>query len=136
MIYLDNAATSFPKPPAVAEAMSELLAHAAGNPGRAGHVLAVAAQRVVGETRRVVASLLGAPDPARVVFTQNATEAINLALWGVLRTGDRVVTTGMEHNAVARPLAALADRGVAVARVPCGPDGALDPADLERALAA
>lgn len=136
MIYLDNAATSFPKPPAVAEAMSELLAHAAGNPGRAGHVLAVAAQRIVSDARRLVSSFLGAPDPARLVFTQNATEALNLGLWGLLRPGDRAVTTGMEHNAVARPLTALSDRGVAVERVPCGPDGALDLADLERALRA
>jgi cysteine desulfurase / selenocysteine lyase len=134
VIYLDNAATSFPKPPAVAEAMTEFLAHRAGNPGRSGHALAVAAQRVVSDARRMLASLLGAPDPARVVFAQNATDALNLALWGLLRPGDRVVSTAMEHNAVARPLAALADRGVAVTRVRCGPDGSLDLADLERAL--
>jgi cysteine desulfurase / selenocysteine lyase len=136
VVYLDNAATSFPKPPAVAEAMSELLAHGAGNPGRSGHALALAAQRVVTDARRLLASFLGAPDPARVVFAHNATDAINTALWGLLHAGDRVVTTSMEHNAVARPLAALAARGVAVERVPCGPDGALDLADLERALAA
>ncbi|HEY6001677.1 MAG TPA: aminotransferase class V-fold PLP-dependent enzyme [Anaeromyxobacter sp.] len=133
-IYLDNAATSFPKPPAVGEAMSEFLAHGAGNPGRSGHALAVAAQRVVSDARRMLASLLGAPDPARIAFAQNATDALNLALWGLLRPGDRVVSTALEHNAVARPLAALADRGVAVARVRCGPDGALDLRDLERAL--
>jgi cysteine desulfurase/selenocysteine lyase len=134
VIYLDNAATSFPKPPAVAEAMSEFLARRAGNPGRSGHALAVAAQRVVSDTRRMLASLLGAPDPARIVLAQNATDALNLALWGLLRPGDRVVATELEHNAVARPLAALADRGVAVARVRCGPDGTLDLGDLERAL--
>ena len=133
-IYLDNAATSFPKPPAVVAAMAEFLAHGAGNPGRSGHALAVAAQRVVSDARRLVASLLGAPDPSRIVFAQNATDAINLALWGLLRPGDRVVSTELEHNAVARPLAALADRGVRVARVRCGPDGTLDLRDLERAL--
>jgi cysteine desulfurase / selenocysteine lyase len=134
VIYLDNAATSFPKPPAVAEAMAEFLAHRAGNPGRSGHALAVTAQRVVSDARRLLASLLGAPDPSRIVFAQNATDAINLALWGLLRPGDRVVSTELEHNAVARPLAALADRGIEVVRVGCGPDGSLDLRDLERAL--
>ncbi len=136
MIYLDNAATSFPKPPAVGEAMSGFLAARAGNPGRSGHALAVAAQRVVWETRRLLASLFGVADPARVVFALNATDALNVALWGAVRPGDRVVTTALEHNAVARPLAALADRGVEVTRVPCGRDGTLDPDDLGRALEA
>jgi cysteine desulfurase family protein len=136
VIYLDNAATSFPKAPGVAEAMVRALTEAGGNPGRSGHALALAAQTVVSDTRRRLASLLGAPDPSRVVFTANATEALNLALFGLLRPGDRVVTTSLEHNAVVRPLAALADRGVTVAPVACGPDGALDLADLARALRA
>ena len=68
-------------------------------------------------TRRGLATLLGAPDPSRVVFTANATEALNLALWGLLAAGDRVITTGVEHNAVARPLVALGDAGVRVTRV-------------------
>ncbi len=136
MIYLDNAATSFPKPPQVAEAIADLLAHRAGNPGRSGHSLALAAQAVVSDTRRALASFFGAREPSRVAFALNATDAINTALWGLLRPGDRVVTTSLEHNAVARPLSALADRGVAVERVPCAPDGTLDPDDLSRALAA
>ena len=136
MIYLDNAATSFPKPPGVAEAMVDFLAHSAGNPGRSGHALALAAQRTVSDTRRLLASLFDAPDPSRVVFALNATDAINLALWGLLRPGDRVVTTGMEHNAVARPLHDLAQRGVSVAIVPCAADGSLDPDDLALALKA
>jgi cysteine desulfurase / selenocysteine lyase len=136
VIYLDHAATSFPKPPQVAEAIADFLAHGAGNPGRSGHALAVAAQGTVADTRRRLASIFGARDPSRIAFTLNATDALNMALWGLLRPGDRVVTTSLEHNAVARPLAALAERGVAVARVPCAPDGALDPDDLARALAA
>lgn len=136
MIYLDNAATSFPKPPEVAEAMADLLAHRAGNPGRSGHALALAAQAAVSDTRRLLASFVGAPDPSRVVFALNATDALNTALWGLLRPGDRVVTTSVEHNAVVRPLSALAERGVAVVRVPCAPDGTLDPEDLSRALEA
>ncbi|WP_128378730.1 aminotransferase class V-fold PLP-dependent enzyme [Streptomyces cavernae] len=131
MIYLDNAATSFPKPPEVAAAISDFLTDKAGNPGRSGHGLALAAQGVVSDTRRALASFLGAGDPARLAFTLNATDALNLALWGLLRPGDRVVTTSMEHNAVARPLFALAESGVAVHRIPCARDGSLDLADLE-----
>src|SRR5664279_5647973 len=134
VIYLDNAATSFPKPPEVGEAILEFLTHKAGNPGRSGHSLAVAAAAVVAETRRSLASLLGIRDPSRLVFTLNATDALNLAMYGLLRPGDRVVTTSMEHNAVARPLFALAERGVEVIRLPCAPDGSLDLDDLDREL--
>jgi cysteine desulfurase family protein len=136
MIYLDHAATSYPKAPGVSEAMAEALTVAGGNPGRSGHRLSQAAQAVVEDARRRVAALLGAPDPSRVVFGANATDGLNQALWGLLRPGDRVVTSAMEHNAVARPLAALADAGVRVQRVPCAPDGTLDPDDLARALRA
>lgn len=134
MIYLDNAATSYPKAPGVGAAMARFIEESAGNPGRSGHRLAVAAGSVVADTRRRVATLIGAADPSRVVFTLNATDAINQALWGLLRPGDRVVCTSIEHNAVARPLHALGERGVEVERVPCGPDGSLDLADLEAAL--
>jgi cysteine desulfurase family protein len=134
VIYLDNAATSFPKPAEVAEAMADFLTHAAGNPGRSGHSLALGAQAVVADTRRLLAALFGIQDPARLAFTLNATDALNLAMWGLLRGGDRVVTTGVEHNAVARPLFALAQRGVDVVRLPGAPDGTLDLDDLEREL--
>jgi cysteine desulfurase / selenocysteine lyase len=136
VIYLDNAATSFPKAPGVAEAMADFVRHQAGNPGRGGHTLAVGAQAMVADTRRRLAAFLGVGDPSRVVFALNATDALNLALWGLVRPGDRVVTTSMEHNSVARPLAALAERGASVERVPCGPDGRLDLDDLVRALRA
>jgi cysteine desulfurase/selenocysteine lyase len=136
VIYLDNAATSFPKPPEVSAAMADLLAHGAGNPGRSGHALAVTAQAAVSDTRRLLASFFGARDPSRIVFALNATDALNVALWGLLRPGDRVVTTSLEHNAVVRPLHALAERGISVARVPCAPDGTLDLDDLARALEA
>lgn len=136
MIYLDNAATSYPKPPEVAAAMVDFLTRKAGNPGRSGHSLAIAAQAVVSDTRRALASLLGAHDPARLSFTLNATDALNLALWGLLRPGDRVLTTSVEHNAVARPLFALAESGVDVHHIPCAGDGSLDLADLERELRA
>jgi len=134
VIYIDNAATSFPKAPGVAEAMVRTLTDAGGNPGRSGHALAVAAQGVVNETRRRLGALLGAPDPSRLVFTANATDALNQALFGLLRPGERVVTTSLEHNAMVRPLAALARRGVTVERVACAPDGTIDLDDLARAL--
>ena len=135
MIYLDNAATSFPKPPAVAVAVAEFLTNSAGNPGRSGHALARAAQATVADARRQLARLFGVADPGRIAFALNATDAINLALWGLLQSGDRVVTSGVEHNAVVRPLVALAERGVSVRRVRCSPDGSLDLDDLRLALA-
>ncbi len=134
MIYFDNAATSWPKPPGVAEAMTHYLAEIGANPGRSGHRLAVQAARVVYGAREAVAELFGAPDPLRVVFGANATEALNLALNGLLRPGDHVVTASMEHNSVMRPLRALARAGVALTVVPCSGEGALDPADLEAAI--
>jgi cysteine desulfurase family protein len=134
VIYLDNAATSFPKPPEVAEAIQDFLTHKAGNPGRSGHSLALAADAVVAETRRSLASLFGFRDPSRLAFTLNATEALNLAMYGLLRPGNRVVTTSMEHNAVSRPLFALAERGVEVVSLPCASDGSLDLDDLDREL--
>jgi cysteine desulfurase family protein len=134
MIYLDNAATSWPKPPGVAEAMTHFLAQIGANPGRSGHRLAVAAARTVYAAREAIAGLLGAPDPLRVVFGANATEALNLALNGLLRPGDHVVAGSMEHNSVMRPLRALERTGVQVTTVACSPKGALDPADLEAAV--
>lgn len=132
-IYLDNAATSFPKPDEVHRAVVATLRDAGANPGRGGHYLALAAGRVILETREAVAELIGAPDAARVAFSSNATEAINTALFGFLRPGDRVVTTTMEHNAVTRPLRALQERGVTVVKVQGDARGWVHPADLRRA---
>ena len=135
MVYFDNAATSWPKPPCVAEAMARFLAEVGANPGRAGHRLAVEAARVVYGAREAVAELFHAADPLRVVFGANATEALNLALLGLLRPGDHVVTSSLEHNSVMRPLRALEAQGVAVTVVPCSAAGELDVAALEAALA-
>jgi len=132
-VYLDNAATSFPKPEPVCAAVDRVLRHAAANPGRGGYRLSLAAGRVVLAARDAAAQLVGVADPARIIFTANATEAINLALFGVLQPGDRVVTTSMEHNAVVRPLRALADQGVGVVRIAAGRDGFVAPAELRRA---
>ncbi|MGI6207335.1 MAG: aminotransferase class V-fold PLP-dependent enzyme [Anaerolineae bacterium] len=134
MIYLDNAATSWPKPPEVAQAMCDFLERAGGNPGRSGHSLSIEAGRVVYRVREQVAELFSVADPLRVIFTLNATHALNLALKGLLRPGDHVVTTGVEHNAVMRPLRRLEAEGVQVTVVPCHSDGSLNPAAIREAL--
>lgn len=133
VIYLDNAATTYPKPPSVIEAVVRCFQETA-NPGRGGHRLALAASRIVFETREKIARFLRAEDESDIIFTLNATEAINLALKGVLKPGDHVVTTSMEHNAVTRPLRALEKRGVEVSRVACGSDGSLEPDSLRSAI--
>ncbi len=134
MIYFDNAATSWPKPPGVAEAMTHYLAAIGASPGRSGHRLAIEAARVVYGAREAVAELFQAPDPLRVVFGANVTEALNLALNGLLRPGDHVITASMEHNSVMRPLRALVRAGVALTVAPCSPQGELDPANIEAAI--
>jgi cysteine desulfurase family protein len=131
MTYLDNAATSWPKPPEVAEAMLRFLRDVGASPGRSGHALANEAERLRLDAREAVAALFGLPNPLRIIFTANATTALNLVLHGLLTPGDHVVTTGLEHNAVMRPLHALASRGVSVTVVPGGPDGALRAGDIE-----
>ncbi len=134
MIYLDNASTSWPKPPGVAEAVLHYMQDVGASPGRSGHQLAVEAGRIVYETREALAQLFNAADPLRIVFAANATEAINLVLFGYLRPGDHVVTTSMEHNAVMRPLRYLQSTGVDLTVVPCSAQGMLDPIDMEKAI--
>ncbi|MBM4464114.1 MAG: aminotransferase class V-fold PLP-dependent enzyme [Chloroflexi bacterium] len=134
MIYLDNAATSWPKPPGVAEAMVHFMNEVGANPGRSAHRLAVESGRIVYNTREAVAELFNALDPLRVVFGFNATEALNLALCGLLRPGHHVITSSMEHNSVMRPLRALERQGVEVTVVQCSPQGFLDPSDVEAAI--
>jgi cysteine desulfurase/selenocysteine lyase len=132
-IYLDNAATSFPKPSQVIEAVEGTLRQNAANPGRGGHQLSLQAGRLVMECRETVARFFGVADSSRIAFTANATEAINLGLFGVLQSGDRVVTTSMEHNAVVRPLQALSDQGVEVVRVMADPLGFVNPEAIRQA---
>ena len=134
MIYFDNAATSWPKPPGVVEAMVHFMEAVGGNPGRAAHSRAVESGRIVYGAREAVGELFNAPDPLRIVFGKNATEALNVALWGLLRPGDHVVTSSMEHNSMMRPLRALERGGVLVTVTRCSPQGVTDPADVEAAI--
>lgn len=134
MIYLDNAATSFPKPESVYDRISEVLRTIGGNPGRSSHTMAIEAARVVFNAREAVASLIGAPDSGRVAFTKNATEAINIGLKGILKPGDHVVTSAFEHNSVVKSLARLASNGVDVTKVSPDKEGFLRPRDIEAAI--
>ena len=117
VIYLDNSATSFPKPEAVYQTLDHISRTCAANPGRGSHKLAHQAAIQVLQARMVVASLFAVEDCSRIIFTTNATQAINQALFGLLQPGDRVVTSSMEHNAVARPLHALQEQGVIVDKI-------------------
>ncbi len=134
LVYMDNAATSWPKPEAVEEAMIRAMREAGGNPGRSGHRLSAAAARVVFDAREAVARLISAPDSRQVVFTVNATTALNLAIAGVLEPGAHAVTTSMEHNSVARPLRYLESQGVGLTVVETGPDGRVDAGAVARAI--
>ncbi|MFQ5586090.1 MAG: aminotransferase class V-fold PLP-dependent enzyme [Thermodesulfobacteriota bacterium] len=136
MIYLDNAATSFPKPEAVYRRVDEIQRHGGGNPGRGSHRMALDASRVVFETRESIASLLNLDDSGRIVFTKNGTEAINLALKGLAQPGDHLVTTTIEHNAVANTVHRLEEEGVRVTRVGGAPDGTVMPLDIGKAIEA
>lgn len=136
LVYLDNAATSWPKPPEVAAAMADFIERTGANPGRSGHRLSIEAARIVYETRELAARLFNAPNPQRVVFGLNVTEALNLALHGLLRPGEHVITSSMEHNSMMRPLRLLEEQGVEITVVPCSPQGILNPADVEAAIRA
>jgi len=132
--YLDNAATSWPKPETVYQAVDHFMREVGATPGRGGHRREEEAARIADEARAALAELFHAPDPNGVAFTMNATQAINMALKGLLKAGDHVITSSIEHNALWRPLKALERRGVAVTAVPCTRSGALDPAEVEAAI--
>jgi cysteine desulfurase family protein len=134
LIYLDNPATSWPKPPCVAQAMNRFMTDVGANPGRSGHRLSIDAARTVYAAREAVAELFGVADPLRIVFGPNATWALNLALQGLLKPGDHVVTSSVEHNSVMRPLRHLESTGVKLTVVPCAVDASLTPSDVEKAL--
>lgn len=134
-IYLDNAATSFPKPESVYQAVYDFMRNIGVNAGRGAYRRALAADKIIYETRRSLAKLFGIKEISRIVFTANVTEAINLALKGILQSGDHVVTTTMEHNVVWRPLKALErERGVKITAVPCDRQGRLTPRLVEEAI--
>ena len=134
-IYLDNAATSFPKPPEVLRAVRDYLEHSGVAVGRGAYRRSVELQAEVQRCRQRVAQLLGAESPERIIFTHNGTDSLNLALHGLLRHGDHVITTALEHNSVLRPLRELEARiDLEFTCLPLGREGVVDPEDFRRAL--
>ena len=132
-IYLDQASTSFPKAPGTADAVYRYMTECGCNVSRGGYAGAYSAEELVYDTRVLLCRLFGCgeADPKRVIFTKNVTESLNILIKGLLRPGDHVLVSSMEHNAVMRPLGQLAGQGIRVTRVPCAEDGSMDPADLE-----
>jgi cysteine desulfurase/selenocysteine lyase len=134
MIYLDNAATSFPKPDSVYQAMDEFMRRVGANPGRSGHRLALEAGRAIYKTRKYISKLFHIDNPMQVIFTYNATDSLNLALKGILRSGDHVITTSMEHNSMIRPIKSLEMIGVESTIIQCDEKGILDITLLKKAI--
>ena len=133
MIYLDNAATTRPKPPGVAEAVTAAMM-SWGNCGRGAHEEALASARAVFSVREQIARLLGCPRADHVCFTPNSTQALNIAIGGLLGPRDHVISTDLEHNSVLRPLYRLRQQGAAVDFVPADRRGQIDYGDFERLL--
>lgn len=133
MIYLDNAATTQRKPQCVIDAMVEAL-NSMGNGGRGAHRTALAASRAVYDTRRKLAELFGCKRPDHVIFTSNSTEALNIAIRGLLNPGDHVISTDLEHNSVLRPLYLMEEQGIALDFVPANKQGLVDYSDFEKLI--
>lgn len=129
-IYFDNAATSWPKPDVMMQAMIDFNNGVGANPGRSGHRLSVEASRIIFNTRETIASIIGADDPDTVIFTRNATEGLNTILRGFLKPGDHVITSSMEHNSVMRPLRALELDGIELSIARCSSAGDILPDDI------
>jgi cysteine desulfurase / selenocysteine lyase len=133
-VYLDNAATSYPKPESVYEAVLHAMRDVGASPGRGGYRRSLEAGRILFQAREAAARFFSISDSARIIFTQNATGALNLALQGTLVAGDHVITTSMEHNSLLRPLYALRKMGVELSIVPAGPDGVVSAEDIRRTV--
>ena len=137
-IYLDQAGTSFPKAPGTAEAVFRYMTECGSNVSRGSYSEAYAAEELVYNTRVQLCRLFGSrhaePDPKNVVFTKNVTESLNILIKGLLRAGDHVLVSSMEHNAVMRPLGQLTKKGIRFTRVPCAADGSMDPEEAEKRI--
>ncbi|MGF1580508.1 MAG: aminotransferase class V-fold PLP-dependent enzyme [Gemmataceae bacterium] len=135
MIYLDNAATSFPKPESVYQALDRFAREHLANPGRAGHKMALAAEHALDDGRHVLNQFLRGHSPDHFIFTLNCTDALNMAFKGVLNEGDHVITTDLEHNSVSRPLRAMELAGkITLTRVDADGSGTIDPEAVRQAI--
>ncbi len=134
-IYMDNAATTFPKPEQVYQAVDYFNRHMGGNPGRGSNKATLQAGSILLDCRDALADLFNIADSSHIAFTINITEAINTALKGILNPGDHVISSAMEHNAVARPLYLMNQQnGIEWTAVPCAGDGTMDPEDVRKAI--
>ncbi len=135
MIYLDNAATTFPKPEAVYRVLDHYARHTLANPGRAGHKMALASEHTLADGRHRLNQFFNGKGPERFIYTLNCTDALNIALKGVLKPGDHVITTDMEHNSMSRPLRAMELAGIIKwTRVPSDGQGSVDPQQFAKAI--
>jgi cysteine desulfurase/selenocysteine lyase len=134
MIYLDNAATSFPKPEPVYAALDRFARTSLANPGRAGHRMAVAAERTLDQARHALNQFFGGAGPERWIFTLNCTDGLNLAIKGIVQPGDHVITTDLEHNSISRPLVALQKAGVITLTRVASLAGYVDPEAIRQAI--
>lgn len=134
MIYFDNAATTFPKPEAVVDKMAEFMKTKAANPGRSGHKMALESGRIIFEARSEIANLMNIENPMNIVFTKNATEAINIGIKGYAKKGMHIISSAMEHNSVSRPVAALEHKGISHTFIRCDEDGFLDLDEFEKSF--
>lgn len=133
-IYLDNASTTFPKPPQVAQAVFDYMTQTGVNINRGCYNQAYSVEEKVFETRELLTQMFHGPDCRNVIFTKNVTESLNILLKGFLKSGDHVLVSSMEHNAVMRPLVQLEDQGVSFTRIPCDEMGQLRLEELESCL--
>lgn len=133
-IYVDNAATSFPKPKEVSEAMCNYIENIGSSVGRGTYEKSYEAGRVVFETRQLLCDLFNYNDPNDVIFTANITESLNTLIKGFLKPGDHVIVSSMEHNAVMRPLHSDLLRGIEITRIECDSKGLLDSRDVEKSI--
>lgn len=134
-VYLDNSATSWPKPPSVVAKMSDYLNNYGANPGRSGFAMAVRAGREISETRELIAEFFNVPDSERVIFTANATHALNIVLKGLLKENDHVIISALEHNCVVRPLRLLEkEKNISITIVTCDNTGKINLTELENSF--
>lgn len=133
-VYLDNAATTFPKPPEVIESMAEFYRTRGVNPGRTGFDLAVEAEQTILSARRTLTAFFGGTDANRLVFGYNVTDALNLLIQSALKPGDHAITTCLEHNSVLRPMYQMRERGVSVDFVPFDGRGYVHPEEIDRRI--
>ncbi|MEY8763711.1 MULTISPECIES: aminotransferase class V-fold PLP-dependent enzyme [Clostridium] len=133
--YLDNAATSYPKPDVVIDTISKFMKNIGATAGRGAYKSAITADRLIFDCRSNICKLFNGKDPSKVIFTYNITDSLNTLINGILNSGDHVITSSLEHNSVWRPLKILErDKNVQISKTPCSPEGITDPKEIEKLI--